>query len=223
MQPLNTPFRQLLAFVLLTCSCLQPVFANSKKATYELTLNIEWSLTLAPYEFPDGAHMSSMIGLTHNNSFTLFADGETSSSGMELLAENGRFGILRAQFEELERKDRIGTTVIADGIKKVPGKMSTTFKTTSDHPLLSVVTMLAPSPDWFTGVSKVPLYTDGVWVDAIDLPLWVWDAGTDSGLSFVSRNDDTQPRESVRLLASGHFLNESGLVKFGTISIKRKR
>ena len=223
MQSMNRTSKLLLAYLFLASTSFQSVFASSKNATYELTLNIEWSQTLAPHEFPDGAHMSSMIGLTHNNSFTLFADGETSSSGLELLAENGRFGILRAQFEELERKDRIGTTVVADGIKKVPGKMSTTFKTTSEHPLLSVVTMLAPSPDWFTGVTKVPLHADGVWVDAIDLPLWVWDAGTDSGLSFVSRNDDTQPRESVRLLASNHFLDESGLIRFGTISIERKR
>lgn len=210
-------------FLMLNFLLLQPSFGDSKKATYELVLSIDWSSTLSPHEYPVGAHMSSLIGLTHNNSFVLFKDGETASSGLELLAENGRFGILRAQFEELKRKDRIGATVIADGIKKVPGKMSTTFKTTSDHPLLSIVTMLAPSPDWFTGVSRVRLYDDGEWLDSMDLPLWVWDAGTDSGESFISKNNDSQPRESIRLLSSQHFLNNEGLIRFGTVSIIRKR
>lgn len=211
------------SLVILTLLFSTTVVADSQNATYELNLNIEWSSKIAPYEYPDGAHMSSLIGLTHNNSFVLFEDGLTASSGLELLAENGRFGVLRAQFEELSRKNRIGDTVIADGIKRVPGSMSTIFKTTSDHPMLSVVTMLAPSPDWFTGVSQIRLYEDGEWVDSIELPLWVWDAGTDSGVSFTSKNNDTQPRESVRLLSSRHFLNEKGLIRFGSVSIKRKR
>ncbi|MDB4224548.1 spondin domain-containing protein [Granulosicoccus sp.] len=212
----------LLLLTIMTLMQYQPAIADSTKATYELEVNIDWSSILAPYDYSYGAHMSSLIGLTHNNSFVLFEDGKTASSGLELLAENGRFGILRAHFEELKRKDRIGATVVADGIKKVPGKMSTTFKTTSDHPLLSIATMLAPSPDWFTGVSRVRLYDDGKWLDSVELPLWVWDAGTDSGVSFISKNDDTQPRESIRLLSTQHFLNREGLIRFGTVSIKRK-
>lgn len=208
---------------LLVLICLKPVNAASHKATYKMELTIEWSQSLAPFEYPDGAHMSSLIGLTHQDRYSLFKDGATASSGLELLAENGRFGILRAQFEELERKDRVGTIVIADGIKKVPGKMITTFKLTTDHPLLSVITMLAPSPDWFTGVSGVSLYSDGDWIDEVNLPLWVWDAGTDSGVSFKADNEDTQPRESIRLLSTEHFLNDRGLIRIGTISITRQR
>jgi len=163
--------------------------------------------------------MSSLIGLTHGDRFSLFAAGKTASSGLELVAENGRSGILRAQFEELERRDRIGHIVEAGGIDSLPGKASTNFRTTKAHPLLSVVTMLAPGPDWFTGVSAVSLLDGEKWVDSISLPLWVWDAGTNSGLTFKSKNTDIQPRESVRLLSTRHFLDDAGLIKIGTISI----
>ncbi len=203
-------------------SCLKLVNAESQQATYHIELRIERDQSLAPFDYPDGAHMSSLIGLTHQDGYRLFEDGATASSGLELLAENGRFGILRAQFEELGRKQRVGTVVTIDGIKKVPGKMSTTFVATTDHPLLSVVTMLAQSPDRFTGVSGVSLYSNGEWIDEISLPLWVWDAGTDSGVSFKSRNEDTQPRESMRLLFTKHFLNDQGLIRFGSISITRQ-
>ena len=213
-----------LSLVFLVAICgVETVFAESKQATYKLELNIDWSAGLAPFEYPDGAHLSSLIGLTHVNGVRLFEDGAIASSGLELLAENGRFGILRAQFDELRRKKRIGSVVEAGGIKAVPGRVSTTFSTTRDHPLLSVITMLAPSPDWFTGVSAVRLHSNDEWVDAIKLPLWVWDAGTDSGASFESKNADTQPRESTRLLSTEHFLNSDGLIRMGTISIERQR
>ncbi|MBX2869659.1 MAG: spondin domain-containing protein [Acidiferrobacterales bacterium] len=213
-----------IAFTLvLSAGCIGNVVADSNRATYKVEIAIDWSKATAPFEHPGDPHMSSMIGLTHGERFSLFADGDTASSGLELLAENGRFGILRAQFEELERRDRIGAVVEAGGIKSLPGQVSTTFKTTKNHPLLSVVTMLAPSPDWFTGISAVNLLDGGKWIDTLSLPLWVWDAGTDSGSTFKSKNIDTQPRESIRLLATKHFLNDAGLIRIGTISIARQR
>ena len=214
---------QITLVLLVAIGSVGSVLADSKGANYKLELIIDWSAELNPFEYPGkGAHTSSLIGLTHGNQFILFEDGATASSGLELVAENGRSGILKAQFEELRRKNRIGAVVEADGIKAVPGRFSTTFSTTQEHPLLSVITMVAPSPDWFTGVSAVPLHSDDGWVDVVKLPLWVWDAGTDSGPTYVAKNDDTQPRESVRLLATQHFLSGDGLIKFGTISIERQ-
>ncbi len=209
---------------LLAMGSIGGAFADTKQATYKLVLNIEWSASVAPFEYPDdAAHLSSLIGLTHGDRVSLFKDGATASSGLELVAENGRSGILKAQFDELRRKNRVGSIVEANGIKSVPGKISTTFSTTKDHPLLSVVTMVAPSPDWFTGISDVRLHSNDGWLDVIELPLWVWDAGTDSGATFKSKNADTQPHESTRLLATKHFLNSDGLIRFGTVSIERQR
>lgn len=214
----------LLSAILVTICGIGSVLADSKQASYKVVLNIDWSASLAPFEYPEGGgHMSSLIGLTHGDRISLFADGATASSGLKLVAENGRSGILKAQFDEWRRKDRVGAVIEANGIKSVPGKISTTFKTTLEHPLLSVITMVAPSPDWFTGVSAVRLHSDDGWADIIELPLWVWDAGTDSGTSFIAKNAETQPHESIRLLATKHFLNGDGLIKFGSITIERQR
>ncbi|MEM7195733.1 MAG: spondin domain-containing protein [Pseudomonadota bacterium] len=215
----NAIFLSLALAVSLFCPSL--VSANDQQSTYEIELDIQWTQDRMPYEYPLQAHMSGLIGLTHNTRFSLFQDGDTASSGLELVAENGRSGILRAQFEELERRDRIGAIIDGKGLKNVPGTISARFETTRSHPLLSVVTMLAPSPDWFTGVSAVNLLKDDQWIDSIQQTLWVWDAGTDSGPTFTSKNADTQPRQSVRLLATPHFFNNNGLIGIGTIKIKR--
>lgn len=84
------------------------------------------------------------------------------------------------------------------------------FSTDNERPLMSLLTMVGPSPDWCIGASINPssslyvvpdvtdhrdnvcLHSPGVdsvnlcsddcsWVDRLDMDLYPWDAGTDSG------------------------------------------
>ena len=202
---------------------LAPAWAEENSAEYELVVTITWSAETAPHEYPANAHMSGLIGATHNSRYVLFRDGRIASSGLELVAENGRPKILKAEFEEALRRKRLGTVIEGPNLPEVPGTIRTTFRTTADHPFVSFITMLAPSPDWFTGVADVDLRRDGEWIESVELPLWVWDSGTDNGATFTAANDDTQPRQSVRLLASRHFLGAGGLVPVGTAILRRTK
>ena len=69
---------------------------------------------------------------------------------------------------------------------------------------VSVIAMIAPSPDWFVGVDSVELCgNDGKWkesVSAISLP--AWDAGTDSGTMFVTADVETTPKDVVKLITA---------------------
>lgn len=95
------------------------------------------------------------------------------------------------------------------------------FDAGSDHPLVSFVTMLAPSPDWFTGAASVPLRSAGIWRARVEGLLFAWDAGTDNGVSYIAENAETQPAESIRLLATPHFLTDKGLLPVGNYLIER--
>ena len=198
-----------------------PAMAQADTVTYELTLEITWSVETAPFQFPANPHLSRLFGATHNSRYTLFRDGHTASSGLELMAENGRGSVLMAEFAEAARRGRVGTVFEGPNLAVSPGVVSTTFAATSEHPLLSFVTMIAPSPDWFIGGADLPLLVDGTWIDAIELELWAWDSGTDSGLSYDSPNAETQPQQSVRLLATPHVLTAGRLVSFGTAHVRR--
>lgn len=197
--------------------------AGPETASFELTAEITWSARTAPLDFPDRAHMSGLVGATHNARYVLFRDGHAASSGLELVAENGRAAILRAEFTEAMRRGRLGGLVEGPSLAQVPGRLSTRFEADRDHPLLSFVTMLAPSPDWFTGAADIALMAGGEWIDEMETTLWVWDAGTDSGRTYGAPNQDTQPRQSVRLLASRHFLTPAGLTSVGTLKLRRLR
>jgi len=197
-----------------------PALAQDQTVTYEATVDITWSAETAPFEFPDGAHLSGIVGATHNERYVLFRDGDTSSSGLELVAENGRPRTLEAEFAEGIRRGQIAEIVYGPGFKEVPAAKEISFSMTPEHPLFSFITMIAPSPDWFTGVADVALYRDGAWIDEIALPLWAWDSGTDFGSTYTSPNDDAQPQQSVRLLATPHVLTGAGLIPVGTITLR---
>ena len=63
-------------------------------ARYRLDIEITWQAKTHPFEFPADAHLSGFVAVSHTARYVLFGDGRTASSGLELVAENGRPAIL---------------------------------------------------------------------------------------------------------------------------------
>ncbi len=87
--------------------------------------------------------------------------------------------------------------------------------------IVSVVTMIAPSPDWFVGVSALPMLQDGVWVDEVVVELWPYDAGTDSGESYASGNSATNPAEAVYEIDGSPLAVGGAVPALGTFTFSR--
>lgn len=203
---------------------IQPAMADAHEADsarYRLDIDITWTAETHPFGYPAGAHMSGLVGATHNSRFILFADGRTASSGLELVAENGRASVMMAELSEGMRRNRVAAIFEAGGLPALPGRITATFTADPNRRFVSFATMIAPSPDWFTGAAGIDLRAEDGWIDRLEIPLWAWDAGTDSGAVYTADDDDTQPRESVRLLATPHFLNADGLLPVGIARIER--
>ena len=194
---------------------------GQETASYQLQIKATWSAETHPFEFPSNPTFSHIIGTTHNDDYALFKDGQTGSSGLELIAERGRVSIFRVELDEADDRGLIGTVFDGDEIETIPGETTLHFSATTEFSLVSFATMIAPSPDWITGVSSIALYDGNQWMDRLELPLWAWDAGTDSGETYQARNQDTQPQQSVRLVATPHFLTDQGLSKVGEAVIER--
>jgi hypothetical protein len=106
--------------------------------------------------------------------------------------------------------------------KRAPGRTAFEIEVTTDHPMVSFATMVAPSPAWFAGAAGVPLLVDDRWVAGKTLPLVVWDAGTDGGPTFLAADADMRPREPVAPSASEHFNADGRAVPFGRVTFRRK-
>ena len=72
----------------------------------------------------------------------------------------------------------------------------------SHYPLVSVVTMIAPSPDWFVGVDSEDLCDaqTGRFKNNASFSLGPWDSGTDSGEQFIAVNQATNPPVPIFLI-----------------------
>ncbi len=186
-------------------------------ARYRVTLVVEWSDTTHPLTLPPGWHTSPAVLTTHARASDLFEVGGFATAGIEAMAETGSTSNLRS---ELTANPTVQSVAIGTGINR-SGSDTLEITATQSNELLSLVTMLAPSPDWFVGFSGVPLYVDGSWVNRTVLDLGAYDAGTDSGAAFTSANSDTQPRPVISGPRDGTYIAAASEGRFGYVIIQR--
>jgi len=188
-------------------------------ARYRLTFNATWSAQTHPNEFPPGPHFSGLIGMTHNNNSMLFSEGQVASDGIKDMAELGSKSPLEDEIQSIITNG-IGQYLISGGgVSPSPGEVSIEFDITSSHSLVSVVSMIAPSPDWFIAISNINLIENNEWVASKTINVDVYDSGTDSGPTFLSQDDPTVPRVSIfeittPPLAVNNFVASMGSITF---------
>ncbi|KZN30637.1 spondin domain-containing protein [Pseudoalteromonas luteoviolacea] len=201
--------------------------AASATATYELTFTRTWDAQTFPTNYPSGTHFSPVIGLTHNEQGRIFQRGESASAGIISMAETGSKAALKTEISNIQNLGYSNYLIDESGISGNSQSVSMTFEASQNFSLLSVVSMVAPSPDWFIGIDSLALFNDGQWVMEQTIQLKVYDAGSDSGVTFNSANQETDPQGLITLLDSArsdtdfaqgvHFQSEANI---GVITIK---
>ena len=180
--------------------------AAGASATYTITFTGAWTAEATPGGVPDGAHFSPLIGGVHNADVAFLEAGGQATPGIESMAERGRTATLT---EEIQAAGANALSVLRKD--SGPGATaSDTFEAvtvTADHPRITLLSMIAPSPDWFVGVFGLSLLdAEGNWADALTVNLYPWDAGTEEGDDFSFDNAATVPPGTiVSLRGTGRF------------------
>ncbi len=181
--------------------------SNSEyEARYRATFNATWSAATHPVNFPGNPHFSPLTGAVHSEQSRIWESGQIASDGIEQMAETGGTAILATEIQAVVDEGRALSLIAGGGVQISPGSTSVEFTINRDNSLLTLVSMMAPSPDWFIGVNGVPLIDqngDFVQSIAVDLPLY--DSGTDGGMRFTSADEDTSPRSPISLVNSFPF------------------
>lgn len=195
--------------------------STTTEVKYIVTFSSTWSSTTHPDSFPSSAHFSPLIGYTHNSQSSIWSTGNLSSAGMELMAETGGTSALTSEIQALIDSGSGGTVLNGPGVQTPP---STTieFTMSSDKPLVSLVTMIAPSPDWFVGVNSVNLIENGEFVATKTIELKPYDAGTDSGSTYTAIDLDSQPKETIFEMTGAPFLNNGLVAPLGTFTFVKQ-
>ena len=176
-------FAGLLAALVLTSGCSSDSYPTGlmamrdSVASYRVTFTSTWSATSHPQDFPGSAHFSGLVGATHTSAVVFWRGGQLASPGIQAMAE---LGAKNPMLDEVAAAVTAGTArgeLSGGGIGPSPGSVSLDFVIADTHPLVTLVSMIAPSPDWFVGVADLPLLQNGQWLDSVTVDLRGWDAG----------------------------------------------
>ena len=185
-----------------------PTVVRKSRATYSIRIRGSWNRAVTPEGLPSGDHFTTFVGGIHNDQVTFLRAGQAASSGIEFMAELGGTSTL---ISEVNAQKPNANRAVTFGTPSVTGTRTHTGVTfTSDHPRITLTSMIAPSPDWFVGVSGLSLLnSSGNWIDSLTVNLYPWDAGTENGTEFSLSNPSTNPRGVITSIRGrGKFTGE---------------
>ena len=182
--------------VLVSSLAAAPILSqDGDSASYRLTFQGTWTRSVTPGGVPGSAHFSPLIGAVHNDRTSFWSRGGRATRQIERVAELG----LQSGLRTLMTRDPHVLAVL----EKTPpggGRASSTieFQAARGYPLVTLVTMIAPSPDWFVGVSGLSLLDEeGDWLSSLHVELFPYDAGTEEGTEFSLSNPPTVPQGTI--------------------------
>ena len=179
-------------------------------AQYRITFSNLWTAENHPDRYPGNAHYSRFIGAVHNADASFWAPGQPATTGIKNMAEFGANAVLSAEIQAgIDAGHALAEIALG------------TFDINQDFPLVSMVSMVAPSPDWFIGVHDLPLFDGGQWTDDLTIQLFPYDAGTDSGTTYTAPNQATVPPQPIARITGAPFLNGAELRPLGTFRFER--
>lgn len=181
-----------LGFIIILTFTFFKIYSQSI-ATYNITFTNYWNVT-DHGPLPVNPHWSKLVGANHKNTITFLEAGSIASQGIENIAEDG----VNTNF----KNDVITSINDCHSEQYIDGNglfLSSGFtieinglQVSEQFPLLTLISMIAPSPDWMVFINDVNLRNSGNtdWKNSISIDLYPFDAGTDSGTNYNSPDAD---------------------------------
>ena len=192
-------------------------------ARYRLTFEAVWSAETHPLNFPGNPHFSGLAGAVHNVQVRFWEPSQIASPGIQVMAETGGKSMLLDEVQTAIDAGLALSRIDGNGIGTSPGVTTVEFTVTRQYPQITVTSMLAPSPDWFVGVHNYSLLNNDEFIEHATIQLVLYDSGSDSGVSYSSANEDTNPLIPIAQVSSDQddapFINGEPVV--GSFSIDR--
>jgi hypothetical protein len=160
---------------------------------------------------------------THGAGYRLFAEGGTATAGLEMLSQKGQVSPFDKEIADAQGKGAVGSVFKLSPVRIAGGEARAEFKADDMHPMLSFAEMVAPSPDWFTGVASVELKRDGRWIDGETMPLYAWDSGTNDAKTYMAAKIAVQPFAPIALNRAPMFVRDGMPVPVGKVTIRKLR
>ena len=183
-------------------ACLLADRAAATAAHYKIDFDATWSKATHPNATPTNAHFSRLIGGVHSDAVNFWSPGALATQGIQNMAELGQVTALQSEVQTAINAGTASSVILGSGTFNSPGISSTMFQVTDADPLVTLVSMVAPSPDWFVGVHDLDLRSGTDWKQQVTVDLFTYDAGTDDGVNFTSPDLNAVPHHPITLLGA---------------------
>mmetsp|Transcript_5372 Transcript_5372/g.7747 ORF Transcript_5372/g.7747 Transcript_5372/m.7747 type:complete len:526 (+) Transcript_5372:296-1873(+) len=190
---------------------------SSDDVTYSCSFENEWSLSNHPIDYPSSAHWSPPVLVAHSSGYSMWREDGLATDGVEQVAETGSTRII---LNDIAGSSSTGDVVTGRVTFNSNTQMQTLdrIEMTPTNRQLSTITMIAPSPDWFTGFYDFDAVNSSTqsWLREFIIETYPFDAGTEEGGTYSLGNPPTNPAEPILRLdvdtvpSTGVFLNNSG-------------
>lgn len=201
------------AFVTLTTS----LSFGQSTATYTITFNSVWNAS-DHGTLPSNAHWSKLVGATHNSNVSFLQIGQIASPGIEKVAEEGSNTLFNSEVNTSISAGDANQYINGNDLPAATGNIVIAgLQMSENFPLLTLVSMIAPSPDWMIAINGLNLRNETGWKDSIIVDVFCYDAGSDNGTNYTSSNSDTNPKQPISSLIDVGPFNSA---KVGTFTIQ---
>lgn len=188
--------------ITLLLSFLMCTFAFSQSvATYNIKFTNYWNAAdhNGGNALPGNAHWSDLVGANHNSNVTFAQAGGIATTGVENIAELGAWSVFRTNDvqDALDANNAEQFINAGDLFLNVGTEINFTVQMSEDYPLLTLLSMIAPSPDWLIVVNSLDLRSGGIWQNSLTMDLYPYDAGTEEGSTYSLENAATSPQDVI--------------------------
>jgi len=173
----------------------------SGTANYVMSFYGLWKRDRHPNtSLPNGAHFSPLVGCSHGSGYVMWHPCAKASAGVELVAETGETGTLESEIAAQITAKKAWKLILPGGPQLDPEAIKTGIdvEVTASFSKVSIITMLAPSPDWFIGIDSRDMCDNGKWRESMNVTMLApYDAGTENGTAFSTNNTATNPPDKI--------------------------
>lgn len=196
-----------------------PASIAQTSATYDITFTSTWNATNHT-SIPENAHWSKLVGATHKTSNAFLQIGNLATLGIKNIAETGNNTVFNEEVNAEILNGEADQYINGPNLGTATGNiLILDLVVTEEFPLLTLVSMIAPSPDWMVAINGYNLLDpEGNWKPSVTLEMFAYDAGTDSGTDYTSGNSVTNPFEPISIISGLPF---NGNI-IGTLTITLK-
>lgn len=200
--------------------CFSGVLFSQSVANYDITVTTIWNAT-DHTSIPNDPHWSPLSGATHKNPNDIlqFNVPAPMTNGIKRIAETGNTSNFQSEISGNSDADQYLQAGFSPRAAENSIASLSSISVSEDFPYITLVSMVAPSPDWFIAVNSENLRSgnpsvNNGWKDTYTIDMFAYDAGTDSGTDYESGNSVTTPRANISMV-SGAPINGN---RMGTIT-----